>query len=249
MAAGRRARFGIVGLGLSALSGCILLVHPDEYGAHCRLAGSDSECGQCIVARCSAEVDTCCRDSSCATTLTDVEGCTVRRDPSCAAAKAAASLPSGASSSMGRCVAQRCAGECEQAGPESVTSCAGIRTSSGTACSCAQSSTPNSFVCSPATFPETICCAPAGWPGPGLECSCLPVRCSPSTDGCSCNRVDFAVDQHTKECSGGSHCCAADDDCRCGSAKCERSQREVASCSMAEVRCPQGQVEQLSCSR
>lgn len=249
MAAGRRERFGILGLAVSALSGCILLVQPDGYGAHCRFAGSDSECGQCIANRCTAEVDACCSEASCASTLIDVERCTVRRDQSCASLKAAASLQSKASASIGRCVAERCAGECEEAAPESVTSCAVIRTSSGTACECSQSSAHNSFVCSPATFPETVCCAPVGWPGPGLACSCLPVRCSPSTDGCSCNRVDYAVDEHTKECRGGAHCCAADDDCRCGSAKCEQSQREVASCSIVEVRCPQGQLEQESCSR
>jgi hypothetical protein len=77
----------------------------------------------------------------------------------------------------------------------------------------------------------------------------LPVRCSPVTDGCSCGRVDFGVEDHPKDCRGGMHCCAADDDCRCGTAKCERSQREVAFCSIVEVRCPQGQVAQDSCSR
>jgi hypothetical protein len=251
-AARGRARLHVLGLAILALPGCILLVDAEHYGSHCRFAGSDSECGACIAEQCPSEIDACCTDVACAGTLTAVEGCTTRRDQSCDDAKAAARLSSSPASSLGKCVAERCAGECERASPTPVTTCGGLSTSNGTACTCKVSSSVNSFVCNTTTFPETICCAPAGWPAPGLECTCLPVRCSTSTDGCSCGRVDFGVADHSKVCEGaasGVHCCAAEDFCHCGAKRCESSEHEVPSCSIAAIGCVRGQERQTTCTK
>jgi hypothetical protein len=72
------------------------------------------------------------------------------------------------------------------------------------------------------------------------------VRCQPTTDGCACTRVDYNVEQ-SKTCAGGPHCCAAEDTCKCGVAACERSEREVPSCALADVACPNGQVSLPTC--
>lgn len=233
------ARGAVLALVLPAM-GCILLVHPHEYGDHCAIANASTDCGKCVTTRCQAELDTCCEGDACTATLGDLEGCAKDRGGACDTF-ARSGTP------LAACVGSRCGGFCANAGGggPSQTHCDEPFLAKGSACTCTTQSPANGLVCSPRTYAGTICCAPAGWPGPGIECACLPIGCFPNTEGCVCNRVDYAVPETT---CAGVHCCAQDDGCFCTTRACNPGQREVTSCSVAEVGCPHGQTRVDSCS-
>lgn len=241
-----RARVSHLLAGLS-LAGCVLFVPAAEIRDHCRVSGGESACGRCAIARCQAQIDTCCGQPACGEALAHLEACASRRDVACDELTGGASSQDKTVLGLAGCVATRCAGDCAAVSGPSRTHCAEPYLADGVACSCTLSDTPNQFVCAESNFPRTICCSPQGWPAQGLECSCLPIGCNPTADGCLCTRVDYSLAGLATECEGP-HCCAADDSCACRARPCESWQREVKSCALGELRCPSGQLSVQTCS-
>jgi hypothetical protein len=232
----------LLALFAGALESCILFVStPDEDGGpRCRFAGEESYCGACVKEQCQAEVDACCADPDCGQRLTTLEACTTLHDSSC---------ESLGTDPLGTCIAERCRGRCEPLGGVSRTRCDEPLLAASTACRCQHTPVEgaNDHVCSPDVYPATLCCAPSGWPQPGVECSCKPIGCNPTSDGCICSLVDYALEGLAREC-GGEHCCAADDNCRCGPLPCESWQTPVPLCKLSVLACPAGNASVASCS-
>jgi hypothetical protein len=227
------------------LGGCILLVSPREYGSQCRFAGAQSECGACVVARCQAEVDTCCSDSQCDGTLTALDECASKHDPSCTQLGSKADSPSdGASIGLRQCISRGCAAECQPFRGTSETSCKELPLAPGASCSCTTQSPSgtNDYTCATAVFPNTRCCAPNSWPAPGLECTCKHVQCIATATGCFCSLVDYTPDQETCGGTAGLTCCAStatakDAQCTCGTRACFIDEVAVPSCSAEVMGC------------
>lgn len=234
---------GVV-LGLPIV-GCILFVSPETLGEHCGFAGRDTDCGKCVATRCQNDVDACCREDACTATLVSLEGCASARDERCNATREARGA-GGAAGALATCVASRCGGVCAKMTGESKTRCSEPSLIKGRGCTCELGAPGTDFACNTTVFPETVCCAPQGWPGPGLECSCLPIGCLPTNDGCICSRIDYEGPGAT--CSGDI-CCSGFGGCHCGATKaCESSQKKVPSCALPQIGCPQGQKQLASCS-
>lgn len=231
----------IVAIALSLLVvGCVLVVSPETYGDRCRFAGDEtSQCGRCIAERCRAEVDACCRDSACDGMMRTLDACSDAHGPDCAALGAS-------DTDLGRCVARACAAVCVALTGASLTSCREPRLGEGSACTCEGASTAgNDFICSEAAYPDTICCAPPGWPSPGLACSCMPLSCTPSPDGCFCLLADFTPKSRACE---GVTCCADQDTCTCRGRACYPSEHPVPTCDIEAAGCKKGQQRVDSCS-
>ena len=225
--------------------GCMLVVSPDTYGDRCRFAGDDtSQCGLCVASRCRAEVDACCRDGACDATMRALDGCSDKHDGNCATLASS-------NTDLGRCVAAKCAAVCVTLTGTSATTCREPHLGEGSVCTCDGASTAgNDFICSQAAYPDTICCAPPGWPAPGLACSCTPLSCTPTADGCFCALADFTPPK-SRECSGGptSTCCADHDKCTCRArASCYAGEHPVPSCEIRNVGCKENQQRVDSCS-
>jgi hypothetical protein len=233
----------ITAAGSLALVSCILIVSPERFGDTCRFSGEETQCGACLVDHCRAELDECCRDDQCDPTLRAVEACATRHDASCSAiARDAARFP------IARCAAQRCGGVCVALQGTPLTRCEEPTLAEGAACVCLydESGGGNDFVCGTAAYAQTLCCAPKGWPAAGLECACLPIDCSPTREGCSCNRIKNAPEQSA---CAGAICCAETDSCTCGSRPCFAFETPVATCTLAAIACPKDQIRLESCSQ
>ncbi|MBX3187701.1 MAG: hypothetical protein KF819_11825 [Labilithrix sp.] len=228
----------------SPIFGCILFVSPEPLGEHCGFSGKEADCGKCVAARCQGEVDACCRDDACTSTLVSLEGCASARDDRCSAVRDARGT-GGAAGALATCVASRCGGVCTKSSGASETRCAEPSLIKGRGCTCELGAPGTDFACNTEAFPETVCCAPQGWPGAGLACSCLPIGCLPSNDGCLCTRIDYEGPGAT---CAGAICCAESDGCYCGTKQCQSSQPRVPSCTLAEIGCPRGQKRVASCS-
>jgi hypothetical protein len=236
-------RVAFVAPGLMA--GCVLLVSPPEGDETCRLDISGTFCGICIVQHCQDAVNDCCADTQCRELLAQVDDCARSANENCEAFKKL-SLGKSTGSALSQCVQRECPGRCEAVGTSS-TFCLDMPSSAQTACSCSYGEGSNPLVCSPLEFPDTLCCAPEGWPAAGQQCSCKPIGCQPSPDGCICELVDYSSPALARSCEGV-YCCAADDTCVCGSTPCPAYHTPVARCSLEVLSCPRQQNRLPSCS-
>jgi hypothetical protein len=225
------------------LASCILFVSPEEYGSTCRIQGQDTQCGACVVAKCQADLDTCCRDESCDQALRDLDECAVFATYGCQRLAGWQSPP--VTGALSQCVQQKCGAVCLERKGSSTTSCREPRLGEGSACTCTSGAETNDFICNPQAFRDTICCAPESWPAPGLECKCQALDCRSSPDGCFCKLADFTP--KTRECTT-QQCCAGDDYCQCGSDECSLSERKVDTCTVTELACAKGQKKLETCS-
>lgn len=228
----------------TVLVGCIFVVSPEEYGTTCRFQGEDTQCGACIATSCRAELNACCRDEACEQPLRDLDDCATRSSYACNTLRGV-TIPAVAGP-LAQCVDRACGAVCFERKGTSTTSCREPRLGEGSACECAANGEVNDFVCTPQAFPNAICCAPKGWPAPGLECSCRPLDCNPSPDGCFCRLVDFTPKQ--RECEGATKCCVYEDTCTCRPRGCSSFEREVDSCAVDALDCAAGQERVESCS-
>lgn len=229
----------------SSLLGCVLLVSPGTYGEHCRFDGASTPCGQCIVTRCEADVDGCCREGSCDSTLTALENCAAGDVAKCDAVASLRSSAEAAKSGLGRCLDERCRSECSAPSARSKTKCSFPSFGQGQTCSCTLSATPNDVTCGEDALPKAICCAPEGWPADGLRCACKAPSCGATNDGCRCLLEDAPSEGET--CSAKT-CCARNDVCACSSLACLAGERSVPSCGRAELGCGPGLVRVKSCA-
>lgn len=227
------------------MPGCTLVVSPPEGKQTCRFDVSNTLCGACIVDNCQDAVDDCCGDERCRDLLAGIEDCARKADDSCEAFKQL-SEGEAAGSSLSRCVQTACPGRCESVGT-SDTYCLDILTAGKTACSCRYGEGSNPLVCSSLEYPDTMCCAPQGWPAPGQQCSCKPIGCQPTPDGCICTLIDYKGADTSRSCEGV-HCCAGNDACVCGSTPCPSHLTPVERCSLDVLTCPKQQSRLPSCS-
>ena len=234
-----------VWMGLGLVQGCVLLVSPPEGDEECRLGNSNTLCGNCIIEQCQEAVNDCCADSRCRELLTQIEDCARNTNESCEAFKEL-SFGQATGSALSKCVQSKCPGRCEAVGT-SGTYCTDMLTSNQTACSCRYGEASNELVCSPLEYPDTLCCAPAGWPSVGQNCTCQPIGCEPSPDGCVCLLVDYSHSVLSRACEG-LYCCAFEDACRCGSTPCKSWETPVERCSLDALTCPTQQTQVATCS-
>lgn len=224
---------------VAMLVGCIFVVSPEEYGTTCRFRGEDTQCGTCIATKCRRELNECCRDESCETTLSDVDDCAAHSSYACNVLKGTARR------SIAECVKRECDAVCVELRGAPTTSCREPRLGEGSACSCDASGEVNDVICNSSAFPRTLCCAPKGWPAPGLACTCRPLECRPTNDGCFCSLADFTPKQ--RDCTA-LKCCVDQDKCTCRARDCFAFEREVESCDVGVLECADGQDRVESCS-
>jgi hypothetical protein len=221
---------------VASLASCMLFIQPDEYGSVCRFKGEDTQCGACITTKCQDAVNACCRDESC--DVTRVESCAQYLNVDC-------DYDARGNRAVTECIVRECGAVCDDFPGSPSTRCREPRLGEGAACVCEDVTATNEFVCNPKAFPDTLCCAPQGWPKPGLECTCRPLNCVPTNDGCFCRLVDFTPKQ--RECSAV-HCCVDKDVCTCRADECSGFETEVESCNVNQVDCADGQIVVESCS-
>jgi hypothetical protein len=235
-----------------ALASCVLLVSPKTYGDRCKFGGEETACGRCLRDRCQTAIDGCCKDDTCAGTMTALEGCAQRGACDELTSKKGAT---GNDLAVTSCAETLCAAVCRSFTGGSDTKCGEPVFGRGATCSCKPApGAGNDFECSPATYPGTVCCAPEGWPATGLECTCLPLGCHPIPEGCSCALVDTPPDQ--TECSA-STCCVSTvdpDQCVCRPG-CFDNETKVAACAVTAqtatgpvIGCKKGQKRVDSCT-
>jgi hypothetical protein len=228
----------------------VLVVSPKRYGDHCVFAGATtSQCGDCLAQNCAAAIDAACDDTR---TMAAVDSCSDKHD--CFAIEALAP----AEGAVERCLAKSCAAVCRTLTHASQTSCAEPSLSEGHACKCTGGAATNDFVCDPQAYPDTICCAPAtGWPADGVACTCAPLACTDTKDGCACRLTTIAPSNAT--CGGGSTvgaCCVDQETCACRATGCYELETPVTHCGVETIGavlpsrgCAKGQVRVSSCSR
>lgn len=230
----------------------MLLVSPGDYGAHCTLSGGNTGCGRCLRSRCQLDLDACCRDDACSSTLGAVEGCALQTDGACEELVSRREK-AGAEGALATCVATLCGALCQSFPGSGDTTCTEPVFARGAACRC--TSTPgagNDFECSPAVYEGTICCAPDSWPAAGTQCECQAISCDGTPEGCSCR---LAIDTPPKRAQcDAPPCCVSlvdPDQCSCR-ATCFENERVVESCSASgkgrALGCPSGQHVVESCS-
>ena len=234
---------------LAALAtSCVLFVQPDTYGANCQIASEETSCGSCLVTSCQAEINACCKDSTCAAPNT-LDACARGDAGGCDALRALASSANASERAVGTC-AMQCAAVCRSFSGTSLTTCQEPSFGRGVTCTCspAMAGTGNDFDCSPSSYAGTVCCAPTSWPDEGLECSCRPLGCTEEADGCFCQLVD--TPPSSQSCAAA-NCCAIDDQCTCRPS-CFTGERTVPSCTAPTLDtglgCAQGQKRVASCS-
>jgi hypothetical protein len=219
--------------------GCVLFVSPTTYPTTCAFAGETSQCGACLAASCQTEIDACCGDDGCAgSVLASLESCTTAH--TCDALL-------GASGPLPACVKTKCAAVCVTLTGTSQTSCLEPPLAAGFGCTCTFGAPdgPNDFACSSAIYASARCCAPAGWPAPGLACTCAPLACNATTDGCFCSLAETTP---TETSCSASTCCVENDTCTCRAKGCFSFETPVPSCDVTAVGCRPGQVRVDSCS-
>lgn len=244
--------------GLLAAS-CLLFVSPEDYGERCKFAGEETACGRCLRERCQPSIDACCKDEGCSPTLAALESCATHADATesrCGELGASAARP-GSDGELATCATTRCAAVCRAFTGTSATRCSEPDFGRGATCACTsapESGQGNDFECSPQSYPGTVCCAPPSWPADGIECTCLPLGCHKTPEGCSCALVDTPPEQTS--CTAPP-CCASTvdpDQCVCR-ATCFDIERAVPSCSVtaqvgsvAVIGCKKGQKRVASCT-
>src|SRR5690349_9770587 len=96
-----------------ASGGCVLLVSPEHYGEHCRFAGETTQCGQCLLERCRAEIDAACLEHD---ALDALDRCADKHE--CESLKQRA-----ASNQAARCATEACGAVCRSLAGTSRTAC------------------------------------------------------------------------------------------------------------------------------
>lgn len=237
----RTARLVGVAVCCVSLVGCILAVDPERFGTTCHFEGEATQCGACIVAHCQQPLNDCCRDASCEAVVDAIDGCAANADQGCATVRADAPR-----FDVAKCIVDACDEVCSTREGTSQTACKEPLLAPGAACSCqvAGGAAANDVVCNQRAFPDTICCAPEDWPAAGLECTCKPVGCSSTTDGCICITANSVPERRTCD---STKCCVFEDQCICGRS-CFVQETPVESCSVATLGCAAGQKRVDRCS-
>lgn len=237
--------------GTAVLVGCVLVVSPETYGDHCKLAVETTACGACLRDRCESPIDACCSDSGCGGgALSEADRCAQGLAGACEALAQRRTSPSRFDRELGSCAASACGAVCRTFTGVSETTCGEPAEGRGATCACkaAGAAAANDFECSPASYPGTVCCAPRSWPGEGQECSCRPLGCSATSEGCYCHLVTTPADSQSCE---GANCCQIDDQCTCRE-RCFDGERVVPRCVAAfpdmTSGCEIGQKRVDSCS-
>ena len=239
---------GVVGL---ALASCVLVVSPETYGEHCRFAAETTACGACLRERCENAIDACCSDTACGA-MPDVDRCARGESGACEALGARGNASGAPERDTGSCAATQCAAVCRTFTGASTTTCTEPPSGRGATCSCKTAGTmaANDFECSPAAFVGTVCCAAPSWPAEGQECTCRPLGCSTTPEGCFCQ---LAFTPQTSQTCEGTTCCQEDDGDQCACrARCFDREHQVPRCAALPIEtgagCKNGQVRVDSCS-
>lgn len=237
----------VVGSVLLFSSACVLLVDPHAGGAHCALTPAASDCVACLARHCQAPIDACCTEGTCNDIVTVLEGCASRHDATCGEIGRRTASPDAAEAQLARCASAECAGLCNTRSGTSASQCSASRSGEGT-CSCQIKEPTTDFECSAVTYPAARCCASPSWPGAGLVCSCSPVVCVPSGDGCFCSLNAYATPGSQATCNDV-YCCATQDACRCNpTTPCKAPEQPVATCSLDAIGCSNEMKRVTSCS-
>lgn len=228
-------------------SACVLLVNPHAGGQHCALTPAASDCVACLARRCQASVDACCTEGTCGNIVTLVERCASTHDATCGELGKRSDSSDAAEAELARCASAQCAGLCNERSGKSASQCAASRSGEG-ACSCQIKDPTTELECSEVTYPASRCCASPSWPGPGLACSCSPVVCVPSGDGCFCSLNAYATPGSQAACHD-TFCCATEDTCRCNPTRpCALPEVPVATCGLDAIGCSFEMKRVTSCS-
>jgi hypothetical protein len=242
------AAFGLLAAAL-AIPGCILFVNddPSNLGPTCDFQGQDTACGKCVLSACSAQLDACCIDSTCKSSLSDLDDCVGNADPG------GCQDLSGSAPTLGACIQSACAscnlgdGGGGADGSTGSTNCS----KTGDSCFCTVGSLdepPNGVVCTPATVAPGLCCADYGWPkATDAQCTCEPFSCTPDSTGAICSLTSNST--QTTSWSGGA-CCGLGTDCICDSTtdSCPGTEQQYYACTVAAITCDSSQVSVSSCS-
>lgn len=251
----RFAGVAVAAFAFAAASACIVLVNPDELGTHCRFAGADTACGQCLASSCRGEIDACCGAAGCAA---DLDTCASN---SCAAAAAD-------DRAWAVYARDRCATACGlgpvggddastpdggDAGGDSgppkptKTSCTNI----GEGCTCKLDAPPNGKACGEETIPNGRCCASNTWPSSGT-CTCDPITCEINSFGCECGLIDNGPLATCTQTTTRPTCCARSGGfgtCICSNKLCTSADGdEVASCTGPTTPCQGNKRKVTSCA-
>jgi hypothetical protein len=240
-------------MGLAALaSACIVTVpFADAGGAHCRFAGSESDCGRCVADHCAAAVDACCFDDACGGVISDLDTCATTTNDACVRVADPADR-GGLHGELSTCVAKDCAAACRLPPPpavRNVTRCQRAYVTSIAACECEIGPTANDTDCTEVGHPGLRCCAPEGWPGPVRSCECRQIICIAAGAGCLCQLSPMDDNNRATTCSGET-CCydPKTNDCSCGTIPCANSEQKVPTCTIAQLGCGQGTHHVEACS-
>jgi hypothetical protein len=239
--------------GLAAVaSACILVVPSAEPGgAHCKLAGLETECGRCMADRCSAAVDACCFDDACGGVIADVDTCATETNEACVRV-ADPSDRGGRHADLSACVAKECATSCRlPPAPSSrnLSRCQRAYVTSVDACECEIGPTANDTECTEVGHPGLRCCAPDDWPGPVRSCECLKIICVTAGAGCLCQLSPMDDRNRATDCQGAT-CCydPSDNRCSCATTACRPSEKQVPSCTIEQLGCDQGRHRVEACT-
>jgi hypothetical protein len=236
----------------AALTGCILLADSSNggLGTTCHLSSETATCGACIVKSCQAQVNACCGDATCRTSMSTVDDCAQT-------GKCALDTTSGAPSKLATCVTESCATPCTLVSadaavpPKYLSTCTSTYVSGKPECFCSPPPTGspgNSVQCDRTSFTNSVCCGDALYPRPSTNCTCVTAGCDTTGTGCSCSLYSTGIDS---TCTG-LVCCqhAITGDCECfndSSMSCSSSDTQVTSCAAKDVGCG-SQHAWLNCS-
>jgi len=234
--------------GALATTGCIFFVNdqPPQLGSTCEFQGQATACGQCVLSACSAQLDACCIDSTCASSLPSLDECAGSAD-SVSCNELATFAPDLAACLQRSCPACGVTGAGGDGGGSGSTSCSKV----GDSCSCtvASSGEPaNGFVCDTSSVVSGLCCADYGWPkATGTQCTCEPFSCMPESAGGYCS---LSIDSSQTTSWSGGACCSLGSSCICESTEdtCPGTEAQYATCTVAAITCDSSQVQVSSCS-
>ncbi len=166
----------IVVLAVGSTAGCILLLDksPSDLAAVCRFASDQTtSCGICIAYACQKEVNACCGESTCETTLGFLDACSKSGDQ-CTSLFTAKDSNSPAAADLAECVSSGCTSLCEVS-PATKNKAPGVKCldeSGGCQCSVVADGS-NDTSCTRSVATNATCCAEDGYPEKaGTICFC-----------------------------------------------------------------------------
>ena len=242
--------------------GCVLLVEDvDTFGETCTIQGSQTVCGQCLVANCQGPINFCCGDPNC--DATRIDQCALGN---CTAVNQASVWES--------CAFSACGSQCgltgvdggldgssdgasdatidvandakDSSSPPVVTNC----TTDFNSCSCTVGGPSNTTVCDRTTINNGFCCADATWPASG-NCRCKTLFCEVNSFGCECGLVQSGSMGSCQPTASLPNCCAMPSfgTCVCNKKICESWVGDsVAECTALTMPCPNNGKPVTSCS-